>query len=312
MSSCPYPLTDALEDARRRGLACLEATLRADGAWPSLLVNAAGKESEEFPPFTAALGHLALESCELPEAAKLRFRTKGYIERICEFPGIWRYWDSLPPDLDDTAVCSLVCASHIWVALGLNVEGILGIRDSQGRFRTWMVSRPDIEAEWNAADPVVNANVIAYLGDHAGTRQAQHWLERLIMNERETEALVYYPETMDLYVAMARTARSAPPVFRALRPTLRARITAYLASRSDLFDLTRLAQGVCALNMLGESVETAILEEAAHRFLGEQSSGGGWPCSNLWRRAPEFPVVFRSVALSTAYCIAAIGHILRR
>lgn len=103
----------------------------------------------------------------------------------------------------------------------------------------------------------------------------------------------------------------APPAFATLQPALRARILAYLASRGGRCDATRLAQGVCALNMLGEPVETAILAEAAYRILEEQSSGGMWPSGNLWRRAPEFPVVFRSDALSTAYCVAAIGHMLR-
>lgn len=301
----------ALEDARKRGFEFLETTVRADGAWPSTVINSEGKTEEERPPFTAASGCLLLESCDLPQVESLRSRTRDYVARLAIYPGVWRYWDSLPPDLDDTAICSLIAGRHLWIFLGMNVERILSFRDHEGRFRTWMVPRSVADANWNSVDAVVNANVVAYLGDRAETRPAQRWLERLVMDGREADALVFYPECMDLYVALARAARRASPVFENLRPTLAGRISTGLDARRNRLDVMRLAQGITALDVLGEASCAGILEGAADRMMQEQDVGGGWPGCKAWQRGPEFPVEFRSEALTTASCIGAISCLLR-
>lgn len=302
----------ALEDARRRGLEFLDATVRSDGAWPSTIIDFEGKRDEEHSPFTAASGFLSLEFCDLLQVERLRSRTRDYIAQLAIYPGVWRYWDSLPPDLDDTAVCSLISGRHIWIFLGMNVECILSFRDQEGRFRTWMVSRSEADADWNSVDPVVNANVVAYLGDHAETRPAQRWLERLIRDGREADALMFYPECMDLYVALVRAARCAPPVFQNLCPTMAERISAGLDARRHSTDIMRLAQGVMALDVLGEVKDASILEGAADRIMQEQDAEGSWPGCKAWQRGPEFPVEFRSEALTTASCIGAISCLLRR
>ncbi len=301
----------ALEDARRRGLEFLETTVRSDGAWPSTIIDFEGKTEEEHPPFTAASGCLSLESCDLPQVESLRSRTRDYIARLAIYPGVWRYWDHLPPDLDDTAICSLISGRHVWIFLGMNVEQILCFHDQEGRFRTWMVPRSVADANWNNVDAVVNANVVAYLGDRAETRLAQRWLERLVMDGREADALVFYPECMDLYVALARAARRASPVFENLCPTLVERISAGLNARRNSIDIMRLAQGVTALDVLGEVPRDGIPESAADRIMQEQNVGGGWPGCKAWQRGPEFPVEFRSEALTTASCIGAISCLLR-
>ena len=299
-----------LKAARDRGLAWLDATIGADGRWPSRLMGASGQVQEEFPPFAAATGYLMLESCGASRAQALRARTQRHIERICEYPGLWRYWNNLPPDLDDTSVCSIVSASHIWIFLGLNIEAILRYRDRDGRFRTWMVSPEDIEAEWNEADAVVNANVIAYLGDRPQTRPAQRWIEELLRQGREAEALVYYSEPMDLYLAVARAARLAPPAFSNLRCLLIRRILDVVQPRRGGAAIMRLAQGVVALDTLGKVPEPAVLTHAATRIVEEQHAEGMWPTGNVWRRGPKYPVTFRSVVLATASCIAAIEPLL--
>ena len=301
----------ALENARRRGLEFLDDTVRPDGAWPSTIVGFGGKRIEEHPPFTAASGFLALESCELSQVEPLRSRTRDYIARLAIYPGVWRYWDSLPPDLDDTAVCSLISDRHIWIFSEMNVECVLSCRDQEGRFRTWIVSPSEADEDLNSIDAVVNANVVAYLGDHAETRPAQRWLERLIRDGQEADALVFYPECMDLYVAMVRAARRAPPAFQTLRPTLAERISAGLDSRRDGTDVMRLAQGVTALDVLKEVKNAGIPEDAAHRIIQEQGARGGWPGYKVWQRGPEFPVEFQSEALTTAACIGAISCLLR-
>lgn len=299
-----------LRAARERGLAWLDALIGADGRWPSSMVSASGRVTEEFPPFPAALGCLALASSEQARARALCARTRDHIERICEYPGLWRYWDHLPPDLDDTSICSLVSTSHAWILFGLNIDALLRYRDRTGRFRTWMVSRADVESTWNGTDAVVNANVIAYLGDRPQTRRAQRWIGKIVRQGKEAEALVYYSEPMDLYLAAARAAHVAPPAFHDLRSVLSKRILALFDPRPGRAEVQRLAQGIVALDMLGTAPERATLADAAARILETQPPQGGWPASDAWRRGPEFPVTFRSEALATAWCIAAIEVLL--
>ncbi len=300
----------ALEHARVKGLRYLNDAVRSDGAWPSVCTDSSGQTSEEFPPFTAAQGSLALKSCDLPEAMQLRSRTHGYIQQLCEYPGIWRYWHTLPPDLDDTAVCSTVLRSHPWVILGLNIQRILGLRDKQGLFRTWMVTTSDFEAEWNTMDPVVNANVIAYLGDHRLTQPAQRWIEQLVIDGQEADALVFYQEPMDLYLALARAICWAPPAFRTLETVLVERILAQLDTIHVSNHAMRIAQGVVALDMLGATVESSVANRLIAQILDNQSSQGEWAGLDLWRLSPEATGSFRSEALATALCVDAIGRLL--
>ena len=71
------------------------------------------------------------------------------------------------------------------------LHGVSGVwRDGSGRFPTWM-AQPGA-ASWfrNDFDAVVNANVLAYLGDRPETRGAQRWVEALIERGYAGDALV--------------------------------------------------------------------------------------------------------------------------
>ena len=57
-------------------------------------------------------GLLAFAWCDDPVAERLRRRTPGFLHARMEYPGVWRYWPRLPPDLDDTAICSLAVKPH--------------------------------------------------------------------------------------------------------------------------------------------------------------------------------------------------------
>ena len=110
---------------------------------------------------------------------------------------MWRYYRHLPQDLDSTALCSLVIEDHPWILLKRNWPRILENRDERGRFTTWVLAgdEPDVVSRFRLeADPVVNANVIAYLGDCPETRDAQRWLETLITEGRVGDSSKWYPD----------------------------------------------------------------------------------------------------------------------
>ncbi|MCY4219724.1 MAG: hypothetical protein OXE56_10730 [Gammaproteobacteria bacterium] len=304
--------TVALKHARRKAIKRLQYLVRPDGAWPSICIDSSGQTSQEFPPFTAAQGSLALMSLKLPDAIELRTRTQQYIQQICEYPGLWRYWQKLPPDLDDTSVCSIVSRTHPWIILGLNIQRILGQRDEHGLFRTWMVTSPDFKVEWNTLDPVVNANVVAYLGDHKWTQPAQRWIEQLIIDEREADALVFYRQPMDLYLALARAIWLVPPAFCLLETILVERIFSLLKIELASGHAMRVAQGIVALDLLGETFESSFRNRIVVQLLESQSPQGGWAGLDIWTRSPESPGSFQSEALATALCADAIERLIQQ
>ena len=299
-----------------RGLQFLQAAVAADGAWPCREYDnreLVGPWTEESPPFVAGLGLLALEACDSPAAERLRTRTRGFLHAGVEYPGVWRYRFYLLPDLDDTAICSLAAQPHLWLLLGRNVDHLLSFRDERGRFLTWMETPDGPSAVYQGADSVVNANVIAYLGDRPETRAAQCWLHGLVEAPRGHDlALRYYPFPLDLYAALARASDRAPPVFASLRATLAERILACRDAGGAFGDALRTAQALTALDRLDAAGDTAVVQAAVQRLLQAQHADGGWPECLAWLGHPGSTFGFGSAALTTACCIEALARVARR
>ena len=312
----PEDLREVTVAATGQGLEFLKRNVEADGAWPSRQYEnweLTGSWSVEFPPFVGGLGMLALEGCADPAAEELRARTRAFLHTRIEYPGVWRYWPHLVPDLDSTAICSLAATPHLWLLLARNVDAILSCRDGKGRFLTWMHAHDGADAARNDVDCVVNANVMAYLGDRVETRAAQRWLEALVEDQRETDAfLPFYPAVMDLYVALVRASCLAPPVFAGLRPTLASRILACREAGGGFGDILRTAQAVTALDRLGEGGREAVVRPALELMLATQRPDGGWSECFAWRGIPGTSFGFGSETLTTACCIEAMVRVLRQ
>ncbi len=323
-------LREAMARAVESGLRFLDAIIGAEGAWPAFGIHDGGRlVVPERTPFAAAAGILALEACGTSRAAALGSRSRAFLHSRIEYPGVWRYYPQLVPDLDDTVLCSVAAGSHLWVLMGRNVGPILSCRDDEGRFRTWMVRRGqrlkpfhatesarmasgDVpESSPNLVDSVVNANVLAYLGDRPETRAAQWWLAKLVEEGREPGTSPYYLSTMDLYAAMARASRLAPPVFARLRATLAARIVGWLEAGGETIDAYRLAQAVTALVQLQATGEEEVVRRALEGVLEAQHANGGWPECLIWKCRPGVDGRFSSEALTTACCIGAMARAMR-
>ena len=301
---------EAARAAIARGLRFLHDAVAGDGAWPARRYasrDLAGAGAVEAPPFVAGHGLLALGGCDDPMAERLRRRTRAFLHARMEYPGVWRYWPRLPPDLDDTAICSLAAKPHLWLLLARNVELLLSCRDRRGRFRTWMTGQRHLESALNPADSVVNANVVAYLGDRPETRAAQRWLETLVADATEPDlALHYYPAPIDLYVALARARSLAPPAFAHLRPMLIDRILSFQQPEGGFGDVLRTAQALTALHRMGARGRVEVVRPALDRLLEAQRSDGGWPECLAWLGQPGTSLGFGSEALTTACCVEAL------
>lgn len=304
----------------RRGLAFLESTIGENGAWHCIRFNLGDPDIPrhfERPPFVSALGVLALESCDAARAKAICAATRAYLVDTIEYPGLWRYYRHLPPDLDSTTLCSLVIGAHPWILMGRNVARILANRDEEGRFMTWALAEdePSVVSSFRIeADPVVNANVIAFLGDHPETRDAQRWLATLIAEDRLEGSSKWYPDTVTIYYATTRAMIRAQPALNQLRPILADRILGLRDEKGEFGNILQTAQAVSALYNIGSLQSIDVKREVAG-LMSSQREDGSWPellafgdQSLKWGAAGQ--IGHGSEALTTAFCIEALERLV--
>ena len=307
-------------DSIRRGLAFLESAIDENGAWHCIRFNVADPDIPrhfERPPFVSALCVLALESSGEARARALCAATREYLVHTVEYPGLWRYYRHLPQDLDSTTVCSLVIGNHPWISLGRNVPRILANRDEQGCFMTWVLEEdePDVVSSFRIeADPVVNANVITYLGDHPETRDAQRWLEAMITEDRLEGASKWYPDTVTTYYATTRAMVQARPALDSLRPVLADRILGLRDDQGDFGSLLQTAQAVSALYNIG-SLASIDVKRQVERLTASQRGDGSWPellafgdQSLQWGVYGQ--IGHGSESVTSAFCIEALERLV--
>ena len=309
----PSRLREAVRGAVDRGLGFLEASIRPDGAWPSRMywnLELTGSAEEELAPFVAALGALTLAASGDPRARSLQNRSGEFIVRSMRHPGVWRYWPSLPNDLDSLSLCSQAVPWHPWVLFGMNLGCLPTAQDDRGRFRTWLA--PPNEADGVDVDSVVNANVVGYLASqdrNALGEQAAAWLAGLVREGNAEGSSHYYPDPLDLYDALARARERGVPAFQDLGAALADRIRARRGPDGGYGDTLRTARALSALHILGAPPEGEALGATVERILRRQRPDGSWPEHLFWQGPlpPDPPSVgFASAMLDTASCVEAL------
>lgn len=316
----PDALAEAGRESIRRGLDYLESAIGESGAWHCIRFNVGDPDTPrhfERPAFVSAYCALALESCEEERARSIRARTLKYIVETMEYPGLWRYYRHLPQDLDSTTLCSLVIGSHPWIVLGKNIPRMLENRDREGLYMTWALAEnePDVSALFRIeTDPVVNANVIAYLGDCPETREAQNWLETLIRDDKLHGASKWYPDTVAIYYSITRAMIRAAPVLDRLRPALAQRILDMRDDEDGFGNVLQTAQAVSALADVG-SLGELDLADLFEKLLTWQNEDGSWPellafgdQTLKWGVLGQFG--HGSESVTTAFCIEALERLI--
>ena len=317
----PGALAKEGRESIRRGLEFLESSIDENGAWHCIRFNIADPKVPrhfERPAFISALCVLALESSDEERAKALCARTKAYLVDTMEHPGLWRYYRHLPQDLDSTALCSLAIGNHPWIALGRNLAPILANRDEQGRFTTWVLAEgePDVVPSLRVeADPVVNANIIAYLGVCPETKSARTWLEALIAEDKLEGTSKWYPDQVTAYYATARALVRTQPALDQLRPLLADRILALRDEQGEFGNILQTAQAISALHDVG-GLDRIDVNRMVAKLIGSQHADGAWPellafgdQSLKWGVVGQFG--HGSESLTSAFCIEALERLLK-
>lgn len=313
-------LVRAGRESIRNGLDFVESTLDKNGAWNCVRFNLSDPNIPrhyERPPFVSALCVLAIEDCTEAKATALCARTKNYLVETMEFPGFWRYYRHLPRDLDSTALCSLVIGSHPWICLGRNVSGIVANQDEDGRYKTWILEEgePDVVSKFRIeADPVVNANLVAYLGDQPETKKAQRWLEQLVSEGDVEGTSKWYPDSITIYYALTRAVVRARPAFLSLESVLADRIMDCRDTSGDFGNILHTAQAVSALYNIGQ-LERINVEQHVEQFIATQRADGSWPeylafgdQSMQWGTVGQ--IGHGSESVTSAFCIEALNRLV--
>ncbi len=320
-NATPGVIADACRESIRRGLDFLESRIDENGAWHCIRFNIADPNIPrhfERPPFISAFCVLALESCDEPKAKAMCAATKAYLVDTIEYPGLWRYYRHLPQDLDSSTLCSLVIGNHPWILLERNVPEILANRDEKGHFLTWILAddEPDVVSTFRIeADPVVNANVIAYLGDRPETREAQRWLEGLIIEGNLDGTSKWYPDTASIYYAITRALIRVPSALDRLRPILADRILSLRDEKGKFGNILQTAQAVSALYNIG-ILQSIDAEHQVERFLNSQREDGSWPellafgdQELKWGLVGQ--IGHGSESVTSAFCIEALERLVK-
>ena len=313
-------LAGAGRESIRRGLDFLESSIDENGAWHCIRFNTADPDIPrhfERPPFISAFCALALESCDEPKARAICAAARAYLADTMEYPGLWRYYRHLPQDLDSSTLCSLVIGNHPWMLLERNVPAILANRDEQGRFQTWILAddEPDMVPIFRIeADPVVNANVIACLGDRPETREAWRWLEGLIIEGNLDGTSKWYPDTVSIYYAITRALARLPSALERLRPALAERILGLRDGNGEFGNILHTAQAVSALYNIG-SLQSLHAQRQVEKFLVSQREDGSWPeLLAFGDQELKWGVVGQvghgSESVTSAFCIEALGRLV--
>ncbi len=319
-AATPAALARAGRDSIRRALEFLETTIDENGAWHCIRFNMADPDIPrhfERPAFVSALCVLALECCGDARAKAMCTAAKAYLADTIEYPGLWRYYRHLPQDLDSTTLCSLVIGTHPWIFLGRNVPTILANRDENGLFRTWVLAEgePDVVAPFRIeADPVVNANVIAYLGDRPETRDAQRWLEGLIAEGSLEGSSKWYPDAVAICYAIARAMIRAAPALEHSRPVLAERILNLRDEDGGFGNILKTAQAVSSLYNVGR-LESLDAKRTVEEFTSTQREDGSWP--ELLAFGDQYlkwgavgQIGHGSEAVTSAFCIEALERLV--
>ena len=179
---------------------------------------------------------------------------------------------------------------------------------------TWAFAEdePGVVASFRIeADPVVNANVIAYLGDRPETRDAQRWLEALVAEGGLEGSSKWYPDTVTVYYAAARAMIRAEPALAGLRSVLADRILDLRDGQGEFGNVFQTAQAVSALHGAG-GLEALDLGREVERFLHSQREDGSWPeLLAFGDQSLQWGVIGQighgSEAVTSAFCVEALG-----
>ena len=315
----------------RAGLAQLAASQAPDGAFQVVVIRGGPgfRSGAQSSPFVTGLVLEALRRLGAEfDTDRLAQRALAYLRAEMEDGGLWRFYRCEPPlrlDLDSTSVAlRALRGAGVVLDYAAAADRLGACRDLAGRFRTWVEARPSLRQRlragprgllrgwFNPVDPVVNANVLAFLQEIGQTApQAERFLLRWARTPQALGASPYYLHPECLAYALSKVAEPRSPG-DAARATAGALVQRLLdgppnTARSQPFLLARRLAAAMRLGLARSGLNAAAEALASH-----QRADGSWPWGEIWtavRWAVGAPrPLLGSPALETAIAIEVLAR----
>jgi hypothetical protein len=154
---------------------------------------------------------------------------------------------------------------------------------------------------WNEVDPVVNANVILYLGERPETLPAIQYVIASVLDESSGRGL-WYQERLALYHAAARAFRHSSPSLAVVREHIVERI-GELCEAPDRLNPLQMAMAASALQTFTPT--SGLLLELIRSIRDAQRTDGGWKACPFYNLPGTF---WGSEELTTGFCLEVLAR----
>jgi hypothetical protein len=245
-----------------------------------------------------------------PALAAMKRAAFRFLIQEMKPPGIWKYFSSRYPtkidaDVDDTACASFLLKElHPDIRAGRNIEIILGNRNQDGLFFTWLRGT----GEPNDVDSVVNANVLLYLGERKETEAVSEYLKAIVADRRESETYYYYLDDLALYYAISRAYFNGLYSLRAAKEHIISQIEG--RQRGDGSFGNDLLTGLAVCSLLNYScADLTVLGSGIENLMDAQLADGAWRRQAYYAGPPPpgpRAAWFGSEELTTGFCLEAL------
>ncbi len=311
-----------------------------DGEFQTLVFPTAdlnGPSQPDSTNFTTCLICYSLGFSRSAKAAETIGRALRFLRANLEPPAFLRYWTPksrlrryMPPDVDDTS-----CAAIVLRRGGFRVPNIrsllLANRARNGLFYTWMLPPPlsripyarvvrllrrlifpashfffwrRTTADPDDIDAVVNANVLAWLGDGEFARPVIEHLKNVLEEGREASCDKWYLDPYSVYYFVSRAHLEGVAGLHVARSAIAARILPVADGDPEALNELQLAQAACAL--MSFELWGAALERLVTVLLSRQREDGSWPVQPAYYGSPNY--FWGSSELTTAVAVEAISR----
>ncbi len=304
------------QEAIERGVAFLKKNQLPHGEFRTLAsprqdLDGAKYDQSAFP---TTLITYSINFLNSPTAKRVLRKALKFLLREMHVPGFWSYWGvssprQLPIDSDTTSNAQVVLRLN-GVAVPENRQRLLANRDEQGRFYTWLLddSLKSVGGNFVPADnylnvnPVINANVLAFLGHSEQTDEATRWVLSWFAPENTDLQFLWYTDRLCLYYAVSRA------FYCGVTPFLDARdhiVESILLRMSSGESWSALQQAQAACTLLNFCVEPEQLRGLIRSLISRQEACGAWPASAMYDGAGCF---YGSEEMTTAFCLEALSR----
>ncbi|MBN3958899.1 tetratricopeptide repeat protein [Nostoc sp. NMS8] len=275
-----------------------------------------------------SLSFLSYES----KVQQLIARGLSFLSKEMESGGLWRYWSSknqkhyvAPPDLDD--IC---CASYVLrmnsIPIQPNIAIILGNRNRQGLFYTWLLPRyfrgiilnfltlgkrfSCLDEFWQLTNKddiccVVNANVLLYLGENKQTQKVVEYLTSVVLQGTEDDNTSFYNHKFNFYYMLSRAYFNGVNSLRGIIAPVTNKIFSLQKADGSFGDELLTALAVCTL--LNFNCQTLSLDKAIDFLFKTQQSDGSWQRIPMYGGKTD-KKTFGSAELTTAFCMESLSR----